>query len=111
MPDPTAQPTKIDQQLAGPQITVGGRTVQPLARLTGQQSEQNGPAGGGAATWVRVTPIEVVVSGPNGAERRIAMGDPTTQALQSMAALAALIAAVSAVLILIARLLGRRGRA
>jgi hypothetical protein len=44
MPEHASKPTKIDQQLTGPQITVGGHTVQPLARLTGQHSENAGPA-------------------------------------------------------------------
>ena len=108
MTDRATQPTKIDQQLAGPQITVGGHTVQPLARLTGQRSEDGGPSGGGAGAWVRLTPLEVIMSSPDGAERRIAVTDPTARVLQGMAALAAFIAIGSAVLILIARLLGRR---
>jgi hypothetical protein len=108
MIDETEQSTKIDQQLAGPQITVGGHTVQPLARLTGQRSEENGPSGGGAGAWVRLTPLEIVVAEPNGAERRIAVTNPTARILGGMAALAAFVAVCSAVLILIARLLGRR---
>ena len=81
MPEPASKPTKIDQQLAGPQITVGGRTVEPLARLTGQHSENNGPSGGGAGAWVRLTPLEVIVSDPDGAERRIAVVNPTARIL------------------------------
>ena len=108
MPESASKPTKIDQQLAGPQITVGGRTVQPLARLAGQHSENNGPSGGGAGAWVRLTPLEVIVSDPAGAERRIAVINPTARILGGMAALAAFVAAGSAVLILIARLRERR---
>jgi len=108
MPEHASKPTKIDQQLTGPQITVGGRTVQPLARLTGQHSENNGPSGGGAGAWVRLTPLEVIVSDPAGAERRIAVINPTARILGGMAALAAFVAAGSAVLILIARLRGQR---
>jgi uncharacterized spore protein YtfJ len=108
MPEHASKPTKIDQQLTGPQITVGGRTVQPLARLTGQHSENNGPSGGGAGAWVRLTPLEVIVSDPAGAERRIAVTDPTARILGGMAALAAFVAAGSAVLILIARLRDQR---
>ena len=104
MPEHASKPTKIDQQLTGPQITVGGRTVQPLARLTGQHSENNGPSGGGAGAWVRLTPLEVIVSDPDGAERRIVVLNPTARILGGMAALAAFVAAGSAVLILIARL-------
>jgi hypothetical protein len=104
MPEHASKPTKIDQQLAGPQITVGGHTVQPLARLTGQHSENNGPSGGGAGAWVRLTPLEVIVSDPDGAERRIVVINPTARILGGMAALAAFVAAASAVLILIARL-------
>jgi hypothetical protein len=108
MTDRATQPTKIDQQLAGPQITVGGRTVEPLARLTGQSREDDSPSGGGAGAWVRLTPLEVIVSDPDGAERRIAVINPTARILGGMAALAAFVAAGSAVLILIARLGGRR---
>jgi len=108
MTDRATQPAKIDQQLAGPQITVGGHTVQTLARLTGQHREDIGPTGGGAGAWVRLTPLEIVVAEPSGAERRIAVTNPTTRILGGMAALAAFVAAGSAVLILIARLQGRR---
>jgi len=108
MPEHASKPTKIDQQLTGPQITVGGRTVQPLARLTGQHSENNGPSGGGAGAWVRLTPLEVIVSDPAGAERRIAVINPTARILGGMAALAAFVAAASAVLILLARLRDQR---
>ena len=108
MTEHSAQPTKIDQQLTGPQITVGGRTVQPLARLTGQHSENNGPSGAGAGAWVRLTPLEVIVSDPDGAERRIAVINPTARILGGMAALAAFVAAGSVVLILIARLRDQR---
>ncbi len=108
MTDRATQPTKIDQELAGPQITVGGHTVQTLARLTGQHSERNGPSGGGAGAWVRLTPVEVILSNPDGAERRIGVINPTARILGGMAGLAAFVAAGSAVLILIARLRGRR---
>jgi len=109
MTEGSSQPTKIDQQLAGPQITVGGQTVQPIARLTGQRSENTGPSGSGGTVWARLTPVEVVVSGPGGAEQHIAVANPTAQALRQMAFFAAMIAVASTVLILIARLLGRRG--
>lgn len=103
----TTQPTKIDQQLAGAQITVGGRTVQPMARLTGQQSS-GGPAAGGAAAWVRLSPIAVLVREPDGSERRIAVTDPTGQVMRALIAAAAFVATISALLIAIARLAGRR---
>jgi hypothetical protein len=53
--------------------------------------------------------LEVVVSGPGGAEQHIAVANPTAQALRQMAVFAAMIAVGSTVMILIARLLGRRG--
>jgi hypothetical protein len=102
------QPIKIDQQLAGAQITVGGRTVQPLARLTGQQSSGD-PATSGAGARVRLTPIAVVVREPNGNERRIAVTDPAGQIMRALIAAAAFVATASALLIAIARLTGRRG--
>jgi hypothetical protein len=105
MPEHASKPIKIDQQLAGAQITVGGQMVQPMARLTGQRNEDNDPSGGGAGAWV-----QVIVSGPGGAEQHIAVTNPSAQVLRQMAVFAAFIAAGSAVLILIARLLGWRGR-
>ena len=102
-----SQPTKIDQQLAGAQITVGGRTVQPLARLTGQQSS-GAPASSGAGAWVRLTPIAVIVREPDGSERRIAVANPTGQIMRVLIAVAAFVATISALLIAVARLAGRR---
>jgi uncharacterized spore protein YtfJ len=101
------QPTKIDQQLAGPQITVGGRTVQPLARLTGQQNSGE-PATGGAGAWVRLSPTAVIVRESDGSERRIAVTDPTGQVMRALIAAAAFVATISALLIAITRLTGRR---
>ncbi len=109
MTEHASEPTKINEQLAGPQITVGGQTVQPMARLTGQRNEDNGPSGGGAGAWVRLTPLEVIVSGPGGAEQHIAVANPTVQVLRQMAVFAAFVATASALLIAIARLTGRRG--
>lgn len=109
MKEDSSQPTKMDQQLVGPQVTVGGQTVQPIARLTGQRTENSGPSGSGGTVWARLTPLEVVVSGPGGAEQHIAVANPTAQALRQMAVFAAMIAVGSTVMILIARLLGRRG--
>jgi len=102
-----SHPTKIDQQLAGAQITVGGRTVQPMARLMGQQNS-GGPAASGAGAWVRLEPIAVIVREPDGSERRIAVTNPTGQILRALIAAAAFVATISALLIAIARLTGRR---
>jgi len=108
MTEHASKPTKIDEQLAGAQITIGGRTVQPIARLTGQQNSGAPPASGAGAR-VRLTPIAVIVRESDGSERRIAVTHPTGQMMRALIAAAAFVATASALLIAIARLTGRRG--
>ena len=108
MTKPTTQPTKIDQQLAGALITVGGRTVQPIARLTGQRGQNSDASSTGAGVWARLSPTAVIVRESDGSERRIAVTDPTGQVLRALIAAAAFVATISALLIAIARLTGRR---
>jgi len=104
----TTQPTKIDQQLAGTLITVGGRTVQPIAQLTGQRGQNSDASSNGTGAWVRLSPIAVLVREPDGSERRIAVTDPTGQVMRALIAAAAFVATISALLIAFARLAGRR---
>ncbi len=107
----TEQPTRpetIDRQLVGPEITVGGHTVQPMARLKGWYAGGSTPLSSGGGAWVRLTPVEVTVREGNGPERHIAVTDPTGMALRGLGMAAVLMAAVCALLILIARLTGER---
>ena len=104
MAEQPTRPVKIDQQLVGAEITVGGRTVQPVAQLKGWYAEGSTPMGGGSGAWVHLAPVEVTVREGNGNEQHVAVTDPTGLALRGLGVAAALVAAVCVLLILIARL-------
>jgi hypothetical protein len=109
MAKPRNQPTRFDRELRGPEITVGGHTIQPVARMTGQQSS----GGNSTSVWgyasVRVTPDGVIVRQADGAEQRVQVTDPTRAAIQSMAMTAGAIAALCMAIMLIVRIVRGRG--
>jgi len=109
MPERAIQPIKIDRELVGPEITVGGHIVQPTARLTGQYAGANYQQGGWGGAWVRMTPVEAIVRGPDGSVRPVTMTDPVAQSLRRLWLSALLVAACCSMLILIARLTKPRG--
>lgn len=111
MTEQPPRPVRIDRQLVGAEITVGGQTVQPVARSRGWYAEGSSPMGQGGAALVVLTPAAVTVRAGNMSEQRVAVTDPTGTALLRLGATAAAIAAVCASLILFARLTGRRARA
>jgi hypothetical protein len=104
------RPGRIDRLLTGQQITVGGRTIQPVARTGGWYGESQAEGGGGAAAWVRVTPVEVVVREADGAERHVITFDATRQAVRGIVAAGLTIAGVCLAIMLVVSLarLGRR---
>jgi hypothetical protein len=101
---PNNQPTRFDRELRGPEITVDGHTIQPVARMTGQHAS----GGNGSSVWgyatVRVAPTDVIVCRGDGAAQRVQVTDPTRAAIQSMAMTAGAIAAVCLVIMLIVRI-------
>jgi len=87
-PSPTGQMPKrqrIDRQLLGEPISVGDRTIQPVARMGGWYGSQYGPTGGGAGAWLRLSPVEVIVQESDGSERRVPVTDPTREAMRAIA--------------------------
>jgi hypothetical protein len=104
------KPGRIDRLLTGQQITVGGRTIQPVARAGGWYGGSQVEGGGGAAARVHVTPVEVVVREPDGAERRVATPDATRQVVRGIVVAGLAVAGVCMAIMLAVGLarLGRR---
>lgn len=105
----TMRPKRIDRQLVGPEITVGGHAVQTTLQLTGWSAGVTEMAGGWGGALIRLTPIEAVVRGANGSEHRVTMSNPTGQSLRGIGLVAAAVAVCCSVLMLIARLTQPRG--
>jgi len=93
-------PTRFKKRIAGQPITVGERTIQPVAQVAGWVGSGGSEMGDAAGTWLRVAPIEVVVHEADGVEHRVPITDPTREAMRGMA-LAALLGAVICWLIII----------
>jgi hypothetical protein len=108
MAEQPTRPVKLDRQLVGAEVAVGGHQVQPVARLKGWYAGDSAPTSGGGGAWVRLTPVEVTVREGSEPERHITVTDPTGVALRGLGVAAVLVAAVCGLLILIARLTGRR---
>lgn len=105
MVPPTIRPIPIDRRLTGPEITVGGHTIQPVARMTGQHTSAASGSGNWQRASVRVVPAEVIVRQGDGAEQRVQVTDPTRTALLSMAFTAGAITALCMAIMLIVRIM------
>ena len=77
-------PTRIKQRIAGQPITVGERTIQPVAQVAGWVGSGGNTTGGGAGGWLRITPIEIAVREADGTEQRIPITDPTRETMRGM---------------------------
>ncbi|MFN8470843.1 MAG: hypothetical protein U0822_01370 [Anaerolineae bacterium] len=98
------KPGRVDRQLTGEPITIGSRTVQPVASVTGWAGGGGDGNGGGGGGFVSITPLEVVVRDDTGREQHIPTPDATNAALRGI-----LIAGLAGPLIwLIVRLIMRR---
>ncbi|MCX6028566.1 MAG: hypothetical protein NT169_04585 [Chloroflexi bacterium] len=104
------KPGRIDRLLTGQQITIGGRTIQPVARAGGWYGGSQTEGGGGFGALVRVTPVEVVVREPDGAERHVVTFDATRQAIRGIVVAGLTVAGVCMAIMLAVSLarLGRR---
>jgi hypothetical protein len=110
MTETPSAPSEFDRRLVGDLIHIGGRSLQPVARLRGRMGSGGGQAGGGAGGMLRLEPVEAIVREADGAEFTLALADPTAQALRAMAGGAVAVAVVSIGLAVLARLLRRRQR-
>jgi hypothetical protein len=95
------QPGKIDRILVGDPMGEGGYTLRPVARLGGWAGKGEGEQGRGFGGLLRIQPLEVRVSGPDGDDYTVSVTDPTQEAVRRIALIGLLVAAVSALLILV----------
>ena len=114
MAEVSMEPVRIDRELVGEPMAVGGRTIRTVARLTGWAGGTDGNAGGtGGGAWLNVRPVEVIVSEPDGSDSRVLIVDPAATALRGIVASALVVAGVCAAVIavktLVSALRARRG--
>ncbi len=62
---------RVAHELVGEPLAVGGRTLQPVARIRGWIGTDSGPRGGWGAGWLRVQPAAVIVREADGTEQRM----------------------------------------
>lgn len=110
MAETPSVPSKIDRRLVGDPIEIDGRSIQAVARLRGRCGASGNKQGAGAGCQLSVEPVELIVREAGGAESALALGDPTAQALRTMAGLAIAVALFSITLAVLARLWRRRQR-
>jgi hypothetical protein len=108
MTEHRSTPSKIDRRLTGDPIAIDGRHLQPVARVHGRWGVSGNQQSSGGGGWLRVEPVEVIVRGLDGVESRLALVDPTAEALRAMARVATMVAVTSMGLAALARLLRRR---
>jgi hypothetical protein len=99
---------RIDRVLVGEPIAAGGHTVQPVARAGGWYGQGGDEQGKGFGGLLRVQPLEVRVSDPNGDEYTVFVTDATSDAIRRIALMGLLVAAVSALIMLLGLLRPRR---
>ncbi len=93
---------RIDRELFGPLVTVGGHLLQPVARMTGRA----GGSGGG----VQITPTRVKVIDPGGQEQTVPIFDLTRQSLAAIARVGLAVAAVCGLVIMLRNLVCGRNQ-
>jgi hypothetical protein len=83
---------RIDLTLNGAPITVGQRTLHPVAQLRGWRGHGGDGAnrGGGAFVWLR--PVAVHVTEAGKPDYTVSIGDPTAQPLRMLGGIALAIA-------------------
>ena len=108
MNTPSPKPRKIDKRLQGEPIQAGGRTVEPVARLSGFIGWGGGEDGSGGGGWLKLTPQEVIVRDAKGAEQRLDLNDPTAIALRGVAMAGMAVAVVSWLVMILAWMLRSR---
>jgi hypothetical protein len=102
--------SRIDRIIMGDPITAGGHTLHPVVRAGGWYGQGGDEQGRGFGAWLRVQPLEVRVSDPNGDEYTVSITDATGDAVRRIAMMGMLVAAVSALLLLLSLLRPRSAR-
>jgi len=101
---------RIDLILVGEPIAAGGHTLRPVARAGGRYGGGGDEQGKGFGGLLRVQPLEVRVSDPNGDEYTVSITDATGDAVRRIALMGLLVAGVSTLLLLLGLLRPRRAR-
>lgn len=81
VPDQGLRRTKIARQLVGEPITIDGRTIQPVARVTGWHVGANNRLSKGGGWWLRLRPVEVIVGEGEAKTYHLPLKDGTKAAL------------------------------
>jgi hypothetical protein len=77
------------RRLELPALTIGARTLRPVARLSGWGA---GGVGNRASAWLQVVPVEIVVREHDGRECRVRLVDSTASVLRAITGVALLVA-------------------
>lgn len=96
------EPGRINRELFGPLVTVGGHLLQPVARMTGRAQ--------GSGGMVQLTPVRVKVLNPQGEEQEIPIFDLTGQTLRSIVRAGLAVAAVCGLVIVLSNLVSGRNQ-
>lgn len=103
VPDQGLKRTKIARQLIGEPITIDGRTIQPVARVTGWHVGPNNRMSNRGGWWLRLTPVEVIVDEGEAKTYQVPLKGGTRAALLGIFFAALLVAAGCWFLILLLR--------
>jgi hypothetical protein len=93
----------LDVTLTGEPLTIGARTLRPVARLRGWRGRGGDATAHGAVAFVQLRPVAVEVTEAGHAAYTVPVVDPTAAPLRAMAVAAVAIAAVAALLALLVR--------
>jgi hypothetical protein len=102
---------RIDRIIVGDPIEASGQTLEPVARVGGWYGGGDGEQGRGFGALLRIQPLEIRVSDPEGVERTVSITDPTAGAVRRIALSGLFVAAVSILLLLIGLMRHRNARA
>ena len=95
---------RIDRELTGELIQAGAYTLRPVAHLHARFEAPERESSDVAWGYARLKPVALIVDGPDGATRRIAITNPDDQTARGFLWAGLLIAAVSAATIVARRL-------
>jgi uncharacterized spore protein YtfJ len=94
--------SKISERIAGEPLEIGGQTIRPVVRVSGQRSVGGDASSGGAV--VRVQPEAVIILERDGREHHVPIREGTHLMLWALAGVALIVAVASLV---VARVLQR----
>lgn len=103
----SAGPQRVERVVHGRPMAFGEHIVTPVSRVSGWRGSNRSGRLARAGAWLRATPVEVVVHEQDGTEQRIAIVDPSAEALRRIGRLAIVTALGCWLVMLLAGRLGR----